>query len=100
MLAVSADTAAIAGDDGVGAFRPSIHPPARAAERLQPEMLDALRATSGLTATVSDVLDEHGLELVAGADTIAPRTPGRVIVAYVMTLRYLPERGAIGDPAR
>ncbi len=37
-------------------------------------------------------MDELGLPLVVGADTLQPRVPGTRIVGQVVTLRYLPER--------
>jgi regulator of RNase E activity RraA len=62
-------------------------------ERADPNLLAALRAVGGLTATVSDVLERYGLSLAVSAGTLVPRhRRDAVIVGQALTLRYLPER--------
>jgi 4-hydroxy-4-methyl-2-oxoglutarate aldolase len=63
-------------------------------ERLPQTTIDRLRATSGLTAAVSDVLDDLGWHLVIPATILAPRLAhSPVAVGYAVTTEYLPARG-------
>jgi 4-hydroxy-4-methyl-2-oxoglutarate aldolase len=88
---VTARAVTVAGDESTGNFVPA---DVRAAEwpRLDPGLLAKGLGIPGLTPTASDVMDELGLPLVVGADTLAPRVAGARVVGQVVTLRYLPER--------
>jgi 4-hydroxy-4-methyl-2-oxoglutarate aldolase len=80
---------------GVGHFVPaSVLQPA--APPPEPALVSALLATSGLTAAVSDALDERGL-LTACASEAVPLVDGSKLVGRTITLRYLPlrERGPL-----
>ncbi len=61
--------------------------------RVDPAVLDALRACSGLSATVSDVLDELGWLTSVSGDALAPRhTRNVTVVGQAQTLTYMPSR--------
>jgi 4-hydroxy-4-methyl-2-oxoglutarate aldolase len=82
----------LSGDEGVGLYEPE---DIRAAdfERVDPALLDRLRACTGLTATVSDVLDELGWLTSVSGDLLEPRhRPVAPVVGQVQTLAYLPSR--------
>jgi regulator of RNase E activity RraA len=64
----------------------------------KPSLIEALRAISGLSSTVSDVLDGLGYRLCLPGSEIA-RLAGNgeaPLIGRVITLRYLPLRGALG----
>jgi 4-hydroxy-4-methyl-2-oxoglutarate aldolase len=61
--------------------------------RLSDSTLDALRKLTGLTPTVSDVLDELGLHLVVSASVVIPRqSPSAPSVGHAVTSAYVPRR--------
>jgi 4-hydroxy-4-methyl-2-oxoglutarate aldolase len=82
----------LSGDEGVGLYEPDdIRTPEF--ERVAPALLDRLRACTGLTATVSDVLDELGWLTSVSCDVLEPRHPPVAsVVGQVQTLAYLPSR--------
>lgn len=84
-------TVPVAGDDATGFFAPADTRPSDW-PRLDPALLARLRGLPGLTPTASDVLDELGLPLVVGSETLRPRVPGAQLVAQAVTMRCLPER--------
>jgi regulator of RNase E activity RraA len=86
-----ANTASVAGDDTTGFFAPADIRPSDW-PRIDPELLAKLRGLFGLTPTASDALDELGLPLVVGSETLCPRVPGAQLVGQVLTMRYLAER--------
>lgn len=82
----------LSGDAGVGLYAPD---DVRAADfdRVDSALIDALRACSGVTATVSDVLDELGWATTVSAESLVPRHEGAATaVGQALTLRYLPAR--------
>ncbi len=85
----------LSGDEGVGLFEPNdIVVPTFA--RLDPNLVDRLRHVSGLTATVSDILDELGWRLAVPAGVLVPRHPdSATIIGHALTLSYLPERRTV-----
>jgi regulator of RNase E activity RraA len=91
-------TAPVAGDDTTGFFTPADTRPSDW-PRLDSELLTKLRGLPGLTPTASDVLDELGLPLVVGRETLRPRVPGAQLVGQALTMRYLPERRPSSDLA-
>jgi regulator of RNase E activity RraA len=93
-------TVPVAGDDATGFFAPADLRPSNW-PRLDPGLLAKLRGLPGLTPTASDVLDELGLPLVVGSETLRSRVPGTQLVGQALTMRYLPERrpsAALSDP--
>jgi 4-hydroxy-4-methyl-2-oxoglutarate aldolase len=89
----------MSGEDEVGSFPPATLTPA-AFDRVSPEVLQSLRTRSGLSATVSDVLDEEGWQLTVERDQIPLRTPIEgPMVGHAVTLSYLPARRNILEPA-
>lgn len=82
----------LSGDEGVGLFEPDdLREPTFA--RLDPGLLERLRACTGLAATVSDVLDEFGWLTSVSADLLKPRHGAVVpVVGQTQTLLYLPSR--------
>jgi regulator of RNase E activity RraA len=89
---VEEDVFRMSGDAGLGVYEPA---DIRAAsfERVPDDVLDELRAMSGLVATVSDILEELGWQLSVPASTMIPRHEGdRVAVGHALTLHYLPVR--------
>jgi 4-hydroxy-4-methyl-2-oxoglutarate aldolase len=82
----------LSGDEGVGSFEPDdLREPDF--ERVDPLLLDRLRACTGLAATVSDVLDELGWLTSVSGDLLKPRHQQvRPVVGQVQTLTYLPSR--------
>jgi 4-hydroxy-4-methyl-2-oxoglutarate aldolase len=82
----------MSGDAGLGLYDPpDIRSPAFA--RVPEQVLDELRAMTGLVATVSDVLEELGWQLSVPASVLAPRHErDQVAVGHALTLRYLPVR--------
>ncbi|HET7629385.1 MAG TPA: RraA family protein [Bacillales bacterium] len=76
----------------IGTYEPPVvHPMAK---RPDPTRFAPLRNIPGLSATVSDVLDELGYRLAVPAAKVPPLTRGNCIVGPAVTLRYLPERKA------
>jgi 4-hydroxy-4-methyl-2-oxoglutarate aldolase len=70
------------------------------AEPLSAPVLEQLRRARGLTATVSDVLDRLGWNLVVPATTLPPRhRPDVTVAGYAITSEYLPVRQR-GEPGR
>lgn len=88
----------VAGDDTTGFFAPADASPSDW-PRLDPGLLAKLRGLPGLTPTASDVLDELGLPLVAGRETLRPRVAGAQLVGQALTMRYLPERRSSSELA-
>jgi 4-hydroxy-4-methyl-2-oxoglutarate aldolase len=90
----------LSGDEGVGLFEPNdVVQPTFA--RLDPTQVDRLRRVSGLTATVSDILDELGWRLAVPASVLVPRHSGSAtIIGHALTLSYLPERRAVAIASR
>jgi regulator of RNase E activity RraA len=82
----------LSGDEGVGLYEPpDLREPAF--ERVDRALLDALRACSGLSATVSDVLDELGWQTSTSAGLLTPRHHvSAPVVGQALTLAYLPSR--------
>lgn len=96
----------LSGDDDVGRYEPEDFHTATF-PRLEAALLDQLRSCTGLAATVSDVLDEHGQFIAASASALVPRhTAAAPVVGQAQTLRYLPSRrhvlheGYDTEPAR
>jgi 4-hydroxy-4-methyl-2-oxoglutarate aldolase len=88
----------MSGEDRVGGFAPGELLPS-AFERVAPDIVRSLRMLSGLSATVSDVLDEQGWQLVVERDRLPLRTPIKgPVIGQAITLAYLPARRSILDP--
>jgi regulator of RNase E activity RraA len=66
-------------------------------ERLPASTIEELRSTRGLSATVSDVLDQLGWSLTVPATLLAPRQPDAVVVGYAITAEYVPTRRRPGS---
>jgi 4-hydroxy-4-methyl-2-oxoglutarate aldolase len=81
---------AVAGDESTGAFRPERVGDA-AFERLDRELLDRVAALPGLTSTVSDVLDELGVDATVAGSDLPLRGADRAVAGHALTLRYRPE---------
>ena len=85
----------VSGDDTVGSFElPLPHKPTFVHQPR--DVLEQLRGISGLSATVSDVLDEFGWNLAIPASRLALRTKfPSAIVGHAITIGYLPSRRSI-----
>ena len=59
--------------------------------RLQDALVDQFRAMEDPTPTISDVLDELGIRGAIPASVLSPVTPGRVVAAQVVTIKYSAE---------
>jgi 4-hydroxy-4-methyl-2-oxoglutarate aldolase len=55
----------------------------------------ALLEVTGLSSSVADLLDGHGLRLALPASAIPPLGDGRAVVGRALTLRYLPARAEV-----
>jgi len=63
--------------------------------RPDPRLVDELRSISGLSSSVSDVLDRLGYHLSVPASSLGPAgqaAHAQVVVGRVLTIRYLPLR--------
>jgi 4-hydroxy-4-methyl-2-oxoglutarate aldolase len=87
----------VSGDAGVGSLEPARTRPADF-RRLPDASLERLRRLTGVSATVSDVLDELGFALTIPASVLPLRTGSRLVVGQALTVRYLPERRAAAHP--
>lgn len=61
-------------------------------ERYPQEVIEGFRALNDLTGTVSDAMDEMGLEGVIPASVLAPTLPQSRIVGPALTLRNVEQR--------
>ncbi len=85
-------------EPGVGWYRPDDTRHVRGASP-NPELMQGLRAITGLSSTVSDTLDHLGYRLAVPASALAPvgkAARSGVVIGRVMTLRYLPLRETPG----
>jgi 4-hydroxy-4-methyl-2-oxoglutarate aldolase len=88
----------MSGEDEVGMFPPGAVAKADF-ERISADTLQSLRSLTGLSATVSDVLDEEGWQLTVERDQLPLRTSvGGPMVGHAVTLSYLPARMNILEP--
>jgi 4-hydroxy-4-methyl-2-oxoglutarate aldolase len=67
--------------------------------RLDDDILARARELPGAATTCSDILDDLGLALAVPADVLVPRTAGAVVVGHALTIAYVPERRALGNPS-
>jgi 4-hydroxy-4-methyl-2-oxoglutarate aldolase len=69
-------------------------------DRVEPKRLSRLCEISGLSSTVSDLLDQLGWALAVPATVLVPRNDRtRPIIGHAVTLRYLPERRSLRTTA-
>lgn len=57
-------------------------------------LIERLRAVDDLSGTVSDALDEIGIQGALAASTLVPRLPGSAVVGTAVTVRNIPQRPA------
>jgi regulator of RNase E activity RraA len=93
-MSLESDLLAMAGDDGVGVFQPTIVYPADF-PRVREDLLEQVRHLAGAATTGSDVLDELALALAVPRDELNRRTGSAVVAGHVLTMSYVPERRSL-----
>ncbi len=59
--------------------------------RVQSTLLDRFRSLSDPTPTISDILDQLGVQGAVSASVLSPITNGHVVAGQVVTIRYISE---------
>ena len=62
-----------------------------------PELVERLRAVTGVSSAFSDELDVLGLRTAVPVSVLPPAHDGDVVIGRVLTLRYLPMREVRGE---